>query len=267
MDNKILFAFKNNTLIFLTLTLAWLLSSCAPTEYFQVYKASPKNAQITKNSVDFENAHCIVSYNLLTRGGNPGFSFFNKTNDFITIQLDKTFFIRNSEASPYFLNRTYSYSYSSSASVAGLYTNGISSAPAAVASASARGSETSFTQTREIMVPPLTQVTIQEYAVSSARYRECDYLAFPSKKDVRTLKFNEAKSPIKFSNLITYESGNDTVSFETAFFVEEITNYPSSEATIRVNKNDCGKTLYTPVTKFRFDSPNYFFLPYYRSVK
>ena len=81
---------------------------------------------------------------------------------------------------------------------------------------------------------------------------------------MRTLKFDGAKSPIEFSNLITYVSGNDNINFETAYFVEEITNYPSCEASNRVDKDDCGERLYIAICEFRFRDPSYFFLTYNR---
>ena len=86
---------KINIPTFLTLTLILSFSSCKPVEYFQVYKVSPQKAQTNESSIDFVNDDCVVSYNLLANGGNAGFSLYNKTNDFIIIKLDKTFFIRN----------------------------------------------------------------------------------------------------------------------------------------------------------------------------
>jgi hypothetical protein len=42
--------------------------------------------------------------------------------------------------------------------------------------------------------------------------------------------------------------------------------YHSFEATIRVDKDDSGEKLYTAIYEFCFSGPNYFFIPYYRSV-
>jgi len=202
-------------------------------------------------------------------GGNSGFYFYNKTNDFITIELDKTFFIRNGESFPYFKNRstTYSYSRAVSASMGGVYSNGTSSNPGAIGNQSASGVETNYPQMQQMIIPPLTKMRVEEYVITEWQYQDCDYNVYPSRKEVETLKFSEEESPLEFSNLITYTSGAETINYENQFFVEEITNYPEVEATTLLRKNDCGKTLNTPVRRLRVFGPNYFYLSYERAFK
>jgi hypothetical protein len=260
---------KNTITPFLILLAIFSLSSCASKNFYQVHKASPINGKITESAVLFENKHCIVSYDLMNMGGNSGFYFYNKTNDFITIQLDKTFFIRNGESFPYFKNRSTSYSYSraASASIGGVYSNGMSSNPAVIGGQSASGVETNYPQIQQMIIPPLTKMRVQEYAITEWKYQDCEYNVYPSRKEVQTLKFSEADSPLEFSNLITYTSGGETINYENQFFVEEITNYPEAEATILIRKDDCGNSLYAPLKSMRFSGPNYFYLSYGRAFK
>jgi hypothetical protein len=260
---------KINLSPFLILLTLFTLSSCATKNFYQVLKTSTTNGKITETEVLFENKHCVISYDLMNTGGNPGFYFYNKTNDIITIELDKTFFIRNGESFPYFKNRVTSYSNARTALapvVSVVYSNSISN-PIEIGSAASARVETNYPQMQQMSIPPRTKMRVQEYLITNSQYQDCAYEVYPKKKEVKTLKFTAEDSPLSFSNFITYTAGGETISYETQFFVEEITNYPSGQAIIVVKKDDCGNALPNPLVQMRFSGPNYFFLPYSKDAK
>ena len=68
---------KSQKILFASL-IAALLTSCASTSYFQVYKASTSNKLVNKgNLLIYEDENCKVSYDLWGEGGNIGFKFLN----------------------------------------------------------------------------------------------------------------------------------------------------------------------------------------------
>lgn len=82
--------------------LTLLFSSCAVTNYYQVYKTNAEYGIIEKNKIVFEDNNCSVYYNLWTEGGNVGFSIYNKTESDLTVYLNKTFYVLNGVAYEYF---------------------------------------------------------------------------------------------------------------------------------------------------------------------
>ena len=54
-------------------------------------------------------------------------------------------------------------------------------------------------------------------------------LRYPKKKEIKTKLFTAEKSPLVFSNRITYEIKGNSRIVENDFFVSGITNYPESE--------------------------------------
>jgi len=57
--------------------------------YIQVYKATPtKELTTNEYSLIYEDNNCKVSYNLWAEGGNIGFSFYNKTDQNIFLNME-----------------------------------------------------------------------------------------------------------------------------------------------------------------------------------
>ena len=91
--------------------LVMLISSCAVTEYYQVFQTNTENGILDKNRIMFEDKNCSVYYNLWAEGGDVGFSIYNKTENDLTIYLTKSFFVLNGIAYEYYQNRTFSRSF------------------------------------------------------------------------------------------------------------------------------------------------------------
>ena len=72
-----------------------LLASCAETNFYQVYKTNFNDGNLTKDKIVFEDNNCSVSYNLWSEGGNMGFAMYNKTENYLIVNLAKTFFVLN----------------------------------------------------------------------------------------------------------------------------------------------------------------------------
>jgi hypothetical protein len=140
---------------------ALLISSCATTSYYQVYKTSAENGIVNNDRIVFQDNNCIVYYNLWMDGGNVGFSFYNKSENDITIHLDKTFFVLNGIAHEYFQNRTISQSLNAGTTVSSLYyrdywSNSVSN----VAGSSSKSFTSTYVEKPQLTIPPKSLINI-----------------------------------------------------------------------------------------------------------
>lgn len=261
--------------------LALAISSCSSDLYYQVLKTKPDDGMVTKdNFLIYENEHCRISYNLWAEGGNVGFTFFNKSNQNVFINLDQSFFILNGEAHNYYRNRIFTRSSSSAASIARqntvsrsvtglnvfdlLQTNRIAqSSQVGVYSSSERS--VAYNEEKIVCIPSGSYKYFSEYLVSENVIRDCALLRRPGRKSINTKSFTRENTPITFSNLISYSIGNagqpNTVS--NSFYVADVTNYPRNMVVGSKTEEYCGEKLMYPSTYLKFASPDAFFIRYF----
>jgi hypothetical protein len=240
-----------------------LLTSCAAPNYYQVYKSTTEQGSLSKDYMSFEDANCIIHYNLWGEGGNPGFYIYNKTKTDIILDLTHSFFVLNNVSHEYYQNRTFTQFNSSGTSHNGrsyFYSSSINTT-------NITGRSTSYEEKPVITIPSETMINISEFQISDSRYINCELPRFPSRKAIKTATFDRNTSPFIFRNLITYIIKNDTVRFENRFFVSEVTNLPESQAFTYIYKSPCGKKLDTPIKAFKDILPNKFYVKYTRNMQ
>ena len=271
----------NNMKKAIIIAICAILSSCATSNYYQMYQTKPisENVKVKNNAIVYEDDYCIISYDFWKEGGDIGFIIYNKNTDNLYLHLDECFFVKNGYAYDYYQNRTYSRSKSVSASSSSSYsygnsygsilTNGyanaystgskvygsgygssntykngyIASASNAVISAS---SNTITTVERKIIcIPPQTSKAISEFNISSSIYHDCDLYLNPGKKDYKFLTFSQDNSPLTFGNIIAYSIGDSEtlIRFNNDFYISKVSNYSYEEITKLINKEECGKKL------------------------
>ena len=248
----------------ITPLIALLLTSCAVTNYYQVYKATPENGAIVNDRIVFEDSNCIVDYNLWSSGGDVGFRIYNKTQQDLNVYLDRSFFVLNGVAFRYFLNRTFSKSSSYGAAVTTLRNPYFWNQPSSQTLGANSSSGATYEEQPVMIVPPKTLIYISEYAVTNSRFTDCDLPKYPAFGAAAVLKYDMNNSPFVFSNLITYSTTSDTVRMENKFYVNEIGNFPSSVLFTKVDTTTCGKKLDIPKYVFKNTSPNVFYINYTR---
>jgi hypothetical protein len=260
--------------------LALAISSCSSGLYYQVLKTKPDDGMVAKdNSLIYENEHCRISYNLWAEGGNVGFSFFNKSNQNIYLNLDQSFFILNGEAHNYYRNRIFTRSSSSAASISRqnsasrsvtglnvfdmLQTNRIAqSSQVGFYSSSERS--VAFNEEKTVCIPPGSYKYFSEYLVSENVIRDCALLRKPGRKSINTKNFTRENSPLVFGNLISYCLGiaGQPNNVSNNFYVADVTNYPRSMVLGLKNEEYCGEKLMYPSTYLKYDSPDAFYIRY-----
>lgn len=243
--------------------LTLLFTSCAVTNYYQVYKTNADNGIVDNNNIVFEDNNCSVYYNLWTEGGDVGFSIYNKTESDLTVYLTKTFFVLNGVAYDYFQNRTFSKSSNNGTTLTSYnYPYYWNYNVTKVAGISSTSFSTSYIEKPELTIPPKTLINISEYNVTNERYINCDLAKYPTRKNIKTLKYSEDNSPFVFYNLITYATKSDTLRLENKFYVSEITNYPSTEIYRDIDTSACGRRLDFPIQVFKNVTPDKFYIKY-----
>lgn len=256
--------------LFLSLLVVLALSSCKST-FYQVVTTQSENLKTEQNALFFEDANCKVYYNLWSEGGNAGFLFHNKTDVTVYVNLAECFFVKNGMAYDYSLNRTISnsisqsVSYQQTASVWG-YKNGLpvvnsvaaSDKPSKIADlgvlmpglfggSDAKGKTTTtgqvvtYSDQPVVAIPPHTSKSFAEYSVYKTLYRDCNLLLYPSKNQIRPLKFTSENSPVTFSNIITYFTSDavGNVQIRNDFYISEIKNLPKKVALKKVYVRNC----------------------------
>src|SRR5690554_3085656 len=99
-----------------------MLSSCSPIHYYQLFEAKPIGNIPAENKIVFEDENCRVTYNLWDNRGDMGFSIYNKTDSYLTLNLSKSFLVINGAVYDYYLNRTYTASSSRGVSTTAAFT-------------------------------------------------------------------------------------------------------------------------------------------------
>lgn len=259
---------KTRTAILVSM-MAILVTSCKSNYYYQVYKATAtEKIELKDNRMVYEDANCIISYNLWDQGGNIGFSFYNKTDQNIYLNLEESFFILNGVANNYYKNRVFTDSKSGivSRAISGYSLFPMSSIAISntTSNITSSGFSTSYTEEKIICIPFKSSKVVAEYKINESLFRDCDLMKYPSKRQVKTKSFTQSNSPIVFSNRLTYQVGkNDNwVKVANDFYVSEITNLPQSEMFSNQYEQNCGKKSRYSVQVPKDNSPNRFYIKY-----
>jgi len=272
----------------LTAIVAVLLTSCKSVSYYQVYKAVPTDKLTnTGNRLVYEDDNCKVSYNFWGQGGNIGFSFYNKTDRNIYLNLDESFFILNGIAHNYYKNRVFTDSKSSgttsslaasiSKSVTGinfwtsLPTSKRVEATSSVGSVASSGYSVSYNEEKIICIPSKTLKIIAEYNINESLYRDCDLLLYPyaTKRQTQAKEFSRTESPFVFSNRIAYAVGQSgyLIRFENEFYISEISNYPEKMLIVSTYDVFCKQKNWFKTEYFKDVSPDKFYIKYTKLKK
>ena len=276
-----------------------LLSSCAPTTYFQMYHTQPvTDITIRDNCMVYEDENCEILYNFWKEYGEIGFVFYNKTTENIYLHLDECFYIENGGAYDYYRNRVYtnSKSYVTSTQLTNINSSYLTKSNAtananyyqigAYGTGNAYGNQTTYkngyiygstgtitnttsnsvsiAEKRIICIPPRTSKIITEFEIKNSIYRSCDIYRNPGRKDPHSVTFSKNNSPLIFGNRIAYSIGNgeELIRVENEFYVSKISNYSSQDITKLEKVEECGRKKDKEVRVFKESGPNQFYIQY-----
>ncbi len=257
----------------------FIISSCQPSTFYQLYdvETSQKKIKKSESNFEYENKYCKISYNFWSVSGNAGFVFHNKTSKSITLNLDECFFIKNGFAQDYYQNRIFtntkgsqisqSNSLGASKQITGLnlpgylQTNGASASNTATGTLKSENS-ISYEERPKITIPPSSSKYIRGFTVNSKSIRDCDLLRYPKSKKSSSVNFSKKDSPLKFKNVISYTVENKKVTTNNEFYVSKVSNHPSPSFFVSKYLEPCGERDYVSTRFFKFYDLNKFYLKY-----
>ncbi len=223
-----------------------------------MYKTEPSNNIVQKDGyLIYEDENCQLLYNLWSDKGNPGFRFYNKTDDDIYINMPESYFVVNGIANNYYKERVFTQTGGISLHVLSYYFG--------VGVSSTNNVSVSKKEEDIICIPAMTSKIISEYVIIESPIMFCEFKEQPtSKSRIKTMHFDQNNSPLKFENRITYWVGKmgTTVRLENKFTVTELTNYPSSKFLTEEAKDECGEKIYPYQKVFKDPTPDKFYLEY-----
>ena len=255
------------------------LTSCTKT-YYQVYDVNSESLKQEDNSLVYENSDMKVMYNLWGENGRVGFILQNKTDKDLFVDMDKTFFILNSEANDYFKNREYSASMANAAyfdySLNKTYSASSGFWPTQyyvpMLSAFARvikGRTTGITTKEKqiVCIPANAYKVISEYNVSPRFVKTCVRSKDFPRNTANVANYSESSSPVKFKNRIAYSFDSDCKNLqhvENSFYISGVTNYSNKAATEKVKEQtDCYSAQKRQRKYFKIGGPNKFYRTYH----
>ncbi len=244
--------------------------SCSNMSYYQVYKVKSESSNSTNsNDLVFEDENCIIRYNLWAENGNLSFEFYNKTEENIYLNKEKSFFVLNGRAYDYFQNRVYSNNKAvlSSSSVSDSYSNKLIIKTGNRITLSSVFS-VSYNESKILCIPSKTTKYVSDFSINSSVYRDCDLFRYPNRKQIKAKSFNSSNSPLVFENRFQYSIGElkEKINFKNNFFVQEIANYPMSHMFEMDYEEYCGDESISKVTRFIDSSSNAFYVKYSKKV-
>lgn len=263
---------------FFLIPLIALLGSCSSKHYYQICKVSSELPTSSAGAYEYKGTSCDVTYDFWTEGGSVSFMVKNNTEDILYVDLSKSFLIKNGIAYDYFLNRT----TSSTASIAASQNNGAvatalgywnyfgKNIPGSVSAtysnstSSQSSSSIAYAEKAIVAIPPFAAKIFSEYTILSNHYADCDLYESPSKKGSVSMSFNQATTPVAFTNYICYRVGdNSTDQFiENSFYISEVTNQ-HYDATLEKVDVGCPTDFHkTEKEVFIRTSPKEFFVIY-----
>lgn len=173
-----------NMLHYVLLFVAVLLSSCSQLySYVQVFEAQSSTVKNQGGGMIYEDDNCVIYYAFWAKGGDASFSIYNKTNEVMSVNPCKSFFIRNKIVTDYYAGQPI------------------------------------------IAIPPHAYRVISNSTQLSDLLLDCDLDRYP--EATATISYDEANSPLCFTNYITYCLGESTQEkvIENSFYIARITNY------------------------------------------
>jgi len=253
--------YKLVLLVFLSIVLV----SCSINDYYQVYTAHVPNENIKNDEIIYTHDRCVVKYKFNNNGENVTFSMHNTSDNLITLDLTKSFFVLNGRAYSYFQNRSVSRQFTSTISMSDNYQyyNLIYNIPK-FSGTNSSGISITYHETPLIIIPPGAFIELSEFSISKTPFVSCMLEKYPLNKNVYTMQYSKINSPFVFDNRLTYYVTRDTQNINHEFYIEEITNYPQDKLLITRDTNNCGKKLDFQVYTLKKFKPNQFYIKYQR---
>jgi hypothetical protein len=235
---------KKYTLTIL-LSLALIVISCSP--MYQILETTSPDTKLENDAYVYENTDVKISYDFWSDGGSISFFIFNKLDQPIYIDWDKSHLIYNGSSYEYWFDSEETKSFYSSStqikssSEGNALINIITDGTSTRGNASSRNTNstyrnnvgfaltTKFKPKKIIHIPSKSGIFVSKFTISKNPYYTCDFnlKSIISKTEIKTQTFSQDESPLNFRNYITYsmkESFDSSQFLDNEFYISLIQN-------------------------------------------
>jgi hypothetical protein len=262
--------------ILLLLIILLILSSClrrrhfpvtytAKSDFYQLLEFSSKDLSLEDNSFYQENDDVVIFYNFWDTDNRLSFSIHNKSNEFIYLDLEETYFVLNSVAYDYYTQGSFSIGNQSNSSNTFVNVNSEFLQSSSSSSSNTNFQSQSINSRKLFGIPPGSNRTFSKFQINDGIYNICDLNKTPMLNDTSNfILFSDELSPISFQNFIAYYKNDDLQRISAAFYVKQITYYNSSDFINKRTEFDCDLYTEKKQTIFysKYQSPNRSYFKY-----
>ncbi|MGD9555454.1 MAG: hypothetical protein AB7V25_00380 [Mangrovibacterium sp.] len=271
------------------------LTGCSSTTFYQLYSTKSPDVQSDESKMTFENEDVRVIYNFWDNFGTSSFVVFNKTGADIFIDLSKSHLIVNGIATTYFQNRTFtessralvntgfSFGYGSLNKISNYNgdirfmndlvtidsqenTNSTGSFISTnKKSVVEKGQSITYVEKKIICIPANSAKLITGIPINSELYRDCDLFRYPSRNNIKAVKFTEGTTPLTIKNILSYrfdENDKENHVIENNFWISEISNYSLKSFLGKRYPEYCGEKAQEIERYYLFSGANKFYIRY-----
>lgn len=244
--------------LILIVAVVGLMFGCSPRYSYQVLETKSKDVSSKESKYIFENNDVIVQYDLWEGEGNIFFTFFNKSEKPIFVDLNRCHIIVNGESFDY-----YSEEEKTLTEVQGMVKTKKTTSVIQQTESSVKSKMKQI-----IEIPPKSKIVVDFMNVIPTVIFDCDLRGFlPSRPISKT--FNENNTPLNFRNYITYDFAPNFANaqvVDNSFWVEKI--YTMTDFDFRGKPSlikDCN-TMPNVITGYQypFQKPQSFYLKFYK---
>lgn len=224
---------------------ALLAASCASSSFYQVYTM---DTDLERNStmMAYLDDNCEVIYDFWCDGGDASFTFFNKTDKEIVLDLSRSFFVKNSIA----------YDYAEDINIFAPRTTldgkeGVQSVASSV------------NNRKAVIVPPHTARVIKSYRIKdSSFFMFADEELAAPKESSRVICFTREDTPLDIENRITYMLDGETKEIRNSFYLSAIQNFSYGNIVEEEEYTDQRTKVKMTKRRMKHAAPNKFYKPY-----
>ncbi len=254
---------------------------------YQVLETTSPDTKVNNDNFVFENSEVKINYNFWSNGGSISFFIFNKLDEPIYIDWNKSHLVYNGSSYEYWFDSEETKSFYSSATQTNSYTFGQAIVDIITNESTINGTADSYSRTSTsrnkigvasstkfkpkqiIHIPPKSGIQVSKFSISKSPYYDCDFnlKLIISRKEINTASYSKDDSPLKFRNYLTYSLKE---SFETSkvvnneFYISKIDNMNQYAFQGKsYNEEYCKQNGYRTkkrVFEYPYKKPNAFFI-------
>jgi len=241
---------------------ALLLFSSCKTSFYQIGTLKSPTVSLTDAGEFLYNSDEIdIYYDFWSENGQTNFTVVNKSSKDLTLDLSKSYFVRNGFAKDYYQKRTEVYesgysrtkvsAYGTNRSISSTYVNSISAT---------EKYQIQYEEKDIVVIPAHTHKIFGEFYVAEGEYKQCGFARNP-RHNVK-ISFTEYNSPIVVENRLMFIVDGIEKPLTNIFYVSDLVNLHEGDAISSETPVICGEVMYNTKYFFPLQSTNRYHVKY-----